>query len=117
MTFASKKLFLPAAALRRDAALVHGLVGEHRLPDDVADGEDVGNVGPHLPIDRDEAAFVDRDAGVLGADRFAVGLRPTATRILSKVSVAGALPPSKWTTSPAPFGSTFVTLALRWIAS
>ena len=42
-----------------------------------------------------------------------LGRRPTATRMRSNVSVAGALPPSKLTTSPSGFASTLVTLALR----
>ena len=34
---------------------VHRLVGQHRLADDVADGEDVRHIGAHLDIDVDEA--------------------------------------------------------------
>ena len=45
------------------------------------------------------------------------GLRPTATRILSNISLAGALPPSKCAVSPSGPASTFVTLAFRWIAA
>jgi hypothetical protein len=52
---------------------MHGLVGEHGLADDVADGEDVGHVGAHLGIDGDEAAVAHDHAGLVGADLLAVG--------------------------------------------
>jgi hypothetical protein len=52
------------------AALASSLL--HRLADDVADGEDVGHVGSHLDIDRDEAAVSHRDAGLLGRQFLAV---------------------------------------------
>ena len=39
--------------LRGDLALVGGLMREHRLADDVADGEDVRHVGALLLVDRD----------------------------------------------------------------
>ena len=48
---------------------------QHRLANDVADGEDVQDVGAHLLFDRDEAALVDAHAGVLGVDPLAVRLR------------------------------------------
>jgi hypothetical protein len=35
---------------------------EHRLADHVADREDAADVGALLPVDRDEAPLVDRDA-------------------------------------------------------
>src|SRR3954469_11292519 len=35
----------------------------------------------------------------------------------SKVSVSGALPPSKWATSPSAVASTLVTLVFRWMFS
>ena len=35
-----------------DVGLVHGLVRQHRLSDDVADGKDVIDVGAHLAVDR-----------------------------------------------------------------
>ena len=50
----------PGDDLGRHLGLVHGLVGQHRLADDVADGVDPGHVGAHLGVDRDEAALVDR---------------------------------------------------------
>jgi hypothetical protein len=53
--------------------LVHRLVRQHRLADDVADGEDVRHVGAHLHVHRDEAAIADDHAGLLGADLLAVG--------------------------------------------
>ena len=51
---------------------VHRLVRQHRLADDVADGEDVRHVGAHLLVDLDEAAVGHRDAGLVGADLLAV---------------------------------------------
>jgi hypothetical protein len=62
---------------------VRRLVGEHRLADDVADGEDVRHVGAHLDVDRNEAAVADRHAGVLGADALAV--RDAADRLQHQV--------------------------------
>jgi hypothetical protein len=59
--------------LDRDLALVHRLVRQHRLADDVAEREDVGHVGAHLLVGRDEAALVHQDTRVLGADQPAVG--------------------------------------------
>ena len=38
--------------LRRHMAFMHRLVRQHRLPDDVADREDVRHVGAHLLVDR-----------------------------------------------------------------
>ena len=64
-----ERRFLPARRFRRDLALVRGFVGEHRRTDDVADGEDVGDVGAHLLVDGDKAARVDCDARVVGADQ------------------------------------------------
>jgi hypothetical protein len=43
-------------------------VGQHGLADDVADGEDVRDVGAHLFVDGNEAALVDGDAGCAGTD-------------------------------------------------
>ena len=54
-------------------ALVLGLVGEHLAADDVADGEDAGNVGLELAVDRDEAAVVDLDADRLQPQTLGVG--------------------------------------------
>ncbi len=82
---------LAGGDLGRDLGLVGRLVREHRLADDVADREDVRDVGALLAVDRDEAALVDRDARALGADRLAV--RPPADRDQDPVedlSVAGA---------------------------
>ena len=41
---------------------------EHRLADDVADREDVRDIGAHLLVDRDPAAVADVYAGLLGRD-------------------------------------------------
>ena len=61
---------------------MHRLVRQHRLADDVADGEDVGTL-VHLRIDVDEAAVGDDDASLLGADLPPFGARPADCRIMS----------------------------------
>ena len=85
-------------------------MGEHRLPDDVADGEDVPDVGALLLVDRDEPALVDEHPGGVGPDRPPFGRRPTATRTLSNTAVSGAFPPSNETVSPSGPAWTAVTL-------
>ena len=52
---------------------MHGFVREHRLTNDVADGEDVGHIGAHLRIHVDESAFVNRHTSMLRADEQSVG--------------------------------------------
>ena len=72
--------FLAGRGLGGDMRLVHGLVRQHRLPGDVADRENMRDVGPQLVVDRDEAALVDDDARALSALIFLpFGDRPTAT--------------------------------------
>ncbi len=85
---------MAARDFRRDLALVRRLVRQHRLADDVADGEDVVDVGAHLLVDGDEAALVDLDARRLRADRLPFGRRPTETSMASKVSVFAPPSPS-----------------------
>ena len=63
---------LPRRHFGRHMSLMHRLVGQHGLADDVADGEDVRHAGAHLAVDRDEAAIIDHHAGLLGADLLAV---------------------------------------------
>ncbi len=63
---------LAGGDFRRELAFVRGLVRQHRLADQIADGEDVRHVGAHLPVDRDEAAFGDLHAGLVGVDPVAV---------------------------------------------
>jgi alkyl sulfatase BDS1-like metallo-beta-lactamase superfamily hydrolase len=53
--------------------LVHRLVRQHGLADDVADGEDVRHVGAHLDVHVDEAAVRHGHAGLVGGDLLAVG--------------------------------------------
>ena len=57
---------------------MHGLVRQHGLADDVADGEDVGHVGAHLDVDVDEAAVGHGHTSFVGGDLIAVGLHPAA---------------------------------------
>ena len=52
------------------------LVRQHRIADDVTNGEDVRHIGTHLPIHQDETALADLDTGLLGADLAAVGRAP-----------------------------------------
>ena len=56
----------------RHLGFVHGLVREHGLADQIADGEDVGHVGALLTIDRNKTAGVDVHPGVFSAELFAV---------------------------------------------
>ena len=46
-----KRGFVSARDFRRDLGLVRGLMRQHRLADDVADGEDVRHIGAHLAVD------------------------------------------------------------------
>ena len=62
----------PAATSAATCAFMHRLVRQHRLADDVADGEDVRHVGAHLRVDGDEAAVGDGHAGLVGGDLLAV---------------------------------------------
>jgi hypothetical protein len=81
-----------------DVRFMHRLVGQHRVADDVADGEDVRHVGAHLGIDRDEAAVGDDDARLVGAIFLPFGARPAACRIMSYLTGSGDTPsPSKVT--------------------
>ena len=66
-------LVVPGGDFGREPALVRGLVGEHRVTDQVADREDMRHVAAHLPVDRNEAALADTDAGVFGTELAAVG--------------------------------------------
>src|SRR5262249_54439274 len=59
--------------LCRELPFVAGLVRQHGLADDVADGIDVRHVGAHLPIYRDIPALVDQHAGGFRTDALAVG--------------------------------------------
>ena len=51
---------LAGDVLGGDDALLHGDVGEHQLPGDVADGVDARDVRPHVVVDGDEAALRSR---------------------------------------------------------
>ena len=95
--------------------LVRGLVGEHRLTDDVADRKDVRHVGPHLAVDWDEAALVDVDAGRLGADGPTVGHAADRTR--GSGQTPWNVPSENSTLSPLRCALTEVTLVPSRIAS
>src|SRR6185369_5885831 len=96
-----------------DLGLVHRLVRQHRLADHVPDREDVRHASPHLLAHRDEAGRIHGHPGPFGPYQGTVGRRPTATRIRSKVSVAGALAPSNETARPSGLASTPVTRVRR----
>ena len=51
---------------------MYALVSQHRLADDIADGEDVRHVGAHLFIDRNETAIGDDDPRFVGGDLLAI---------------------------------------------
>ena len=68
---------------RRHVRLVHCLVRQHRLADDIADREDVRHVGAHLIVDRNKTTVAHRDAGLFGVDTFAVRAAPAATSTIS----------------------------------
>ena len=114
---------MAGAVLGGDLAFVGGFVGEHGLADDVADGEDVGDVGALLFVDRDEPAFVDEHPGGSAPITRPLGRRPTATSTLSNTAVSGALVlsllavASKVTVSPSGPAVTAVTLVPSQIAS
>ena len=55
---------------------VDRLVRQHGLANDVADGEDVRDVGAHLDIDVDEATVRDGNTGLFCRDLLAVGCAP-----------------------------------------
>ncbi len=65
-----------SGGLRRHMRLMHRLVGQHGLADDVADGEDVRDIGAHLVVHRDEPPVGHRHAGLLGGDLPAVRAAP-----------------------------------------
>ena len=58
--------------LGRDLAFVTRFMSQHRLPDDVADREDVRHVRALLLVDLDQPALVRLDAGLLRRDLAAV---------------------------------------------
>ena len=55
-------------------ALVFGLVGEHGAGDDVTDGVDAWKVGLEMRVDDDAAAFIELEAGFLGAEAGRISL-------------------------------------------
>ena len=58
--------------LGRNLALVSSLVRQHGLADDVADRADVRHVRAHLPVDRNESAFIHQDPRGIRGDAAAV---------------------------------------------
>ena len=64
---------VPGRDLRGHMAFVRRLVRQHRRTGDVADGEDMRHIRPHLLVGGDVAAVIHLDAGRLGADPLPVG--------------------------------------------
>src|SRR5690606_25392328 len=82
-----EKAFLPGDDFGGDVGLVHRLVRQHGLADDVADGVDVRHVGAHLLVDLDEATVGNLHAGLVGVNVLAVGR--AAHRLQDKVVALG----------------------------
>ena len=59
--------------LRRDFALMAGLVRQHGLTHDIADRENMRDVGSHLLIDVDETPGTHLDARRVCIDGIAIG--------------------------------------------
>jgi hypothetical protein len=92
-------------------------VGQHRLADDVTNGKDVWNVGPHLPVNRDESALIDRNAGVLGSDELAVRSATDCDKDPVEDIGGRSTAALKMHGKPLPVRFDFRDLALRWMAS
>ena len=90
---------------RRHVPFVHRLVGQHRLPHHVTDGEDVRRAGAHLLVDRNIAAFVHRDARVLRPQQPPV--RPAADGDQHAVEHGAAGPLRAFEMRGQPFGAGF----------
>ncbi|VTP66801.1 Uncharacterised protein [Serratia rubidaea] len=56
----------------RHVAFMHAFVRQHRLTDDIADGENVRHVGAQLLVNVDKAALINRHARFVSIQQFAV---------------------------------------------
>jgi hypothetical protein len=65
--------FLPCDDLGNEGAFFAGLVGKHGTFDNVTDGIDAGRGGLEVGIDRDAAALVNGDAGLVEGEVVGVG--------------------------------------------
>ena len=63
---------LAGGSFRCHVGFMHGLVRQHRLAHQIADGEDVRHVGAHLAVDVDEATVRHLHAGLVGSELLAV---------------------------------------------
>ena len=68
-----EEALLPGGGFGGDMGFMHRLVRQHRLADQIADGEDMRHVGAHLLVHRDETPIGDHNAGFLRADFLAIG--------------------------------------------
>src|SRR6516225_3272641 len=55
-----------------DMRLMHRLVRQHRLPDNIADRKDVRHICAHLLVYRNETTLANGDACFFGFDRFTI---------------------------------------------
>ena len=58
---------------RRHLAFMRGLVRQHRVADDIADGVDMRHIGVLLFVHRDKAAFIDHHSGSFCIDFATIG--------------------------------------------
>ncbi len=70
---AAASYLLPCSSPAITSAATCGLVRQHGLAHDVANGEDVRHVGAHLNVDVDEAAVGHSHACFFSGEFFAVG--------------------------------------------
>ena len=115
ITRATHSFFSPAATSATELALVRGLVRQHRLADQVADGEDVRHVAAHLRIDVDEAAFATRTPAFSASSLPPFGARPTDTSTRSNTLDSGMLSPSNVQAMPAFCALASTTFVFRWM--
>lgn len=72
--FGVENAFRAGRHFGRNLGLMHGLMSEDRLANQVSDGRNMRNIGAHLLVNRDKAALVDGDARLLSADHLAAGM-------------------------------------------
>ena len=84
---------VPGDHLGDDLGLARGLVRQHRLAGDVADGVDAGDVGAQPAVDGDEAAL-DLHAHLLQAEALAVRAPADGDQHLVGVERRASLPPT-----------------------
>ena len=71
-----KETLLAGSRLSSHMPLMNRLVGQHRLPNEIPNCKNMTNVGPHLPVNRDEALGIHRHARMVRTDPVAIGTSP-----------------------------------------